>query len=101
MRARDKFSYRVRFALRAILEHRTRDSRAFDRCFEMYDGAAVVCALMRRAEADSTLAREIRNIFSNFPKPEPTPWHITAAKHANEADLSAFSARLVASKGAE
>lgn len=43
------FNDRVDYARRALLEGRNRDNRLFDHCFEMYDGALVVTALMRQA----------------------------------------------------
>lgn len=54
------FRNRVEFAAAHISAGRG-DSRAFDTCFEMYDGDAVAAALIRRIDANpnSMLARNI------------------------------------------
>ncbi|SDQ36190.1 hypothetical protein [Pseudovibrio sp. Tun.PSC04-5.I4] len=58
------FNQRVRYARLAFL--RNEDSRAFDNCFEMYDGAFVVAALMRLSETDSELKQAMQKDFSKF-----------------------------------
>lgn len=49
----EAFGERVRLAA-AYITSRRPTTRAFDTCFEMYDGDAVGVALLRRAEADPT-----------------------------------------------
>jgi len=48
------FLARVNFAEKCFRNHQTH-TRAMDTCFEMYDGAAVVVALVRRARLDGAL----------------------------------------------
>lgn len=79
------FPARVRYAIQGIL--RAEDSRAFDDCFEMHDGAYVVAAIMREAETDPALRRMIHHMFRNFDRYEDVPWHKTAAELAHVSDL--------------
>lgn len=75
----DDFIRRVNYVERCFLNHTT-NSRAFDDCFEQYDGAAVVTALVRRAQTDPTLyaaiAKDWREGF-------PTSWIETEAQYAS------------------
>ena len=63
------FKGRVNYAAQCLVNG-TR-SRAFDSCFEMFDGALVVTALVRRAERNARLAAHI------LPQ-----WKETAAKYS-------------------
>ena len=72
------FTERVAYARLAIL--RNEDSRAHDNCFEMYDGALVVTALMRQAETDPHLLAAIKRQFSIA---GIGLWETTAAEHAH------------------
>lgn len=81
---------RVQYAHQALL--RKEDSRKFDNCFEMHDGAFVVVALMRRAETDPELRAAI---CAEFGRPWPqVPWHKTveANRHLSNASLAAAAA---------
>jgi len=61
------FLARVNYAERCFRDHRT-NTRAMDTCFEMYDGAAVVVALVRRARLDRALYAAIASDWSDrFP----------------------------------
>lgn len=54
----DNFAGRVSYAA-AVISNRRNTSRAFDNCFENYDGDAVVAALVRRAEKNEQLAANL------------------------------------------
>ncbi|KZK92515.1 MULTISPECIES: hypothetical protein [unclassified Pseudovibrio] len=56
------------------------DSRAFDNCFEMYDGAFVVAALMRLSETDHELKQAIERHMSKAGLAE---WQQTTASLAH------------------
>ncbi|WP_057464029.1 hypothetical protein [Pseudovibrio sp. POLY-S9] len=56
------FNERVDYAHQALL--RGEDSRKFDNCFEMWDGAFVVAALMRRNLSDLELRQAIKKDLS-------------------------------------
>ena len=61
------FLARVNFAEKCFRNHQT-NTRAMDTCFEMYDGAAVVVALVRRARLDGALYAAIACDWSDrFP----------------------------------
>jgi hypothetical protein len=61
------FLARVNFAEKCFRNHQTH-TRAMDTCFEMYDGAAVVVALVRRARLDGALYAAIASDWSDgFP----------------------------------
>ena len=61
------FLARVNFAEECFRNHQTH-TRAMDSCFEMYDGAAVVVALVRRARLDGALYVAIASDWSDrFP----------------------------------
>ncbi|QUS59167.1 hypothetical protein [Pseudovibrio brasiliensis] len=57
------FNERVDYAHQALL--RGEDSRKFDNCFEMWDGAFVVAALMRRSLSDPELRQAIKKDLSS------------------------------------
>ncbi|WP_306150689.1 hypothetical protein [Roseovarius sp. MMSF_3281] len=84
------FPARVRYAIQGIL--RAEDSRAFDNCFEMYDGAYVVAAIMREAEGNEALRVMIHHMFRNYEQYEDVPWHKTAADLAHVSDLGKAAA---------
>lgn len=54
----DNFAGRVNYAATVIMR-KGASSRSFDTCFEMYDGAAVAAALVRRAERNARLAENL------------------------------------------
>lgn len=58
MPAMDDFKGRVDYAA-SVIAARRNTSRAFDGCFENYDGDAVVVALVRRAERNERLAENL------------------------------------------
>ncbi len=61
------FLARVNFAEECFRNHQT-NTRAMDTCFEMYDGGAVVVALVRRARLDHALYVAIASDWSGrFP----------------------------------
>ncbi len=55
---RDNFAGRVNFAAFIIIQGKA-TSRSFDNCFENWDGDAVAAALVRRAEKNERLARNL------------------------------------------
>ncbi len=81
------FLARVNFAEKCFRDHQTH-TRAMDTCFEMYDGGAVVAALVRRARLDRALYVAIAIDWSGR---FPTEWleletkysHITTERLAN------------------
>jgi hypothetical protein len=54
----ENFAGRVNYAAKVIAEGRN-TSRAFDNCFENYDGDEVAAALVRRAEKNPRLAANL------------------------------------------
>ncbi|KZK92527.1 hypothetical protein PsAD14_05714 [Pseudovibrio sp. Ad14] len=72
------FNERVDYAHQAFL--RGEDSRKFDNCFEMWDGAFVVTALMRRSLSDPELRRAIEKDFYSAGLAQ---WQQTAASLAH------------------
>jgi len=60
----DAFSTRVSYAKRCILSGNT-NTRAFDTCFEMYDGGFVMCRLWQEAENDPELAEGLKGYGSD------------------------------------
>lgn len=54
----DNFAGRVSYAAFCIINNRP-VTRSFDTCFEMYDGAAVSAALVRRAASNPRLAANL------------------------------------------
>lgn len=85
----DNFAGRVNLAALYISEGRN-SSRSFDTCFEMYDGAAVGLALMRRAEKnpDSPLAR---NLWLYLGREHA---EANAAENGHRANLAAWAREL-------
>lgn len=85
---KNSFRRRVNYAHAAFL--RREDSRAFDDCFEMYDGEFVVTALMRRAASDPQLKAEILRDMSVASGGvwENVPWQNAAAKYRHVSDAS-------------
>ena len=73
----EAFSHRVNYAAQCFM--RGTHSRAFDTCFEMNDGDAVVTALVRRAQNNPRLHAAIAPQWSGV---FPTEWLETAAQHA-------------------
>ena len=93
------FQNRVLFAQQALITGDV-DSRAFDACFEMYDGTFVVTALMRRAEADPALMAGILRYFGAADA-STLAWTKTAAKFQNLRTLNLGNAAAVAQIEAE
>lgn len=54
----DNFAGRVNYAAKVIVSGRP-STRAFDNCFENYDGDVVSAALVRRAERNKRLAENL------------------------------------------
>ena len=85
----DSYPARVRYAAWCICEWQ--DHRNFDTCFEMYDGAYVVAALVRAAN------REAGYLKHRLTTDEPRmweQWQRTAAElaHITDADLPTYAA---------
>jgi len=86
-------SYQARVNYAALCIMRGTRSRAFDSCFEMYDGDAVVTALVRRADKNPKLydaiARDWGGLF-------PALWKDTASKYeaTPTRQLAALAAQL-------
>jgi len=74
------FNQRVDYAERGM--QIGENSRTFDACFELYDGAFVVAALMRRAKHNPQLDHMIRNMFRRFENFEDSHWAKISAKYA-------------------
>lgn len=49
-----------------MIKHTANKGRAFDDCFEMGDGDAVVTEIIRRAEKDDTLRAKMLTVFDRF-----------------------------------
>lgn len=87
----DNFSGRVAYAKqclkRSLKPGRSwPQGRAFDTCFEMWDGDAVVTALVRKAQHDPDLKRAIARGWSATAPELPPGWLETAAKYADVTD---------------
>ena len=97
----DGFPARVRLAAQCIRTRAGIGSRAFDNCFEMSDGAAVVMALEYMARRDPALRAGIDREWNNAEA--HAHWQKTIDAHADipEASLSGFAARLRARAAAE
>ena len=75
----DAYAQRVNYAAQCFMRG-IRSSRHFDTCFEMNDGAAVVTALVRRAENNPRLYSAISAQWSDgFPQ----SWMDTAVRFAS------------------
>ena len=84
----EAFSSRVSYARHCIIDGTT--SRAFDTCFEMSDGDAVVTALIRKTEqGDEKLRRAFERNMDWF-----SYLRGEAAKHSGVKDLKAFARQL-------
>jgi len=89
----DAGSYQARVNYAALCIMRGTRSRAFDSCFEMFDGDAVVTALVRRASKNPKLhdaiARDWGGVF-------PALWEDTARKYeaTPTRQLAALAAQL-------
>lgn len=83
----ERFHERVNYAARCLLAGST-SSRAFDTCFEMFDGDMVVTALVRRAEQQPHLSQAIIDWYSKDEK-FPQTWIDAAAKYVNVTNLAA------------
>lgn len=80
----EAFHERVNFAARSFLSGNT-SSRAFDTCFEMYDGDLVVTALVRRCARTPFLHQAITDCWGGkFPE----GWITTAAKYSDVTNLA-------------
>jgi hypothetical protein len=96
------FRERVTHAARAIMSgyragfdgFDATQTRAFDTCFEMYDGDAVVTALIRKAEHDP----EFKTALTGYLTPNAEHWQATAAKYARlkDRELPKLSRLLIA-----
>ena len=93
----DNFSGRVSYAAHCFKTTMgTPQSRAFDTCFEMWDGDAVVTALVRRCETDPALKAAIARGWRTTAPELPTQWLETAARYADvpTKDLGKIAAQL-------
>lgn len=92
-KANDPNSYQARVNYAAQCFLRGTKSRAFDSCFEMYDGDAVVVALVRRASKNEKLHAAIaRDWGGTF----PALWLDTARKYEDipTRQLAALAAQI-------
>ena len=85
------FHERVNHAYRCILSGST-DSRRFDTCFEMYDGAAVAVALMRRAEKNHAFSQALERVMQISRNPV---WKQNWEEYGQRKNLSALSRELI------
>ena len=76
----EAFSARVTYAEYCFL--RGINSRRRDACFEMFDGEAVVVALLRRAENNPRLKNAIARGWSELRDGFPVSWMEHADRHA-------------------
>lgn len=92
------FSGRVNYAAQCFMRQ-IRSSRHFDTCFEMYDGTAVVTALVRRSEKNEKLRAAIA---SQWGGEFPQKWLDTAAtyKEIPTRGLSKLAATMRQARGA-
>jgi hypothetical protein len=77
---------RVNYAIQCIQRGST-DGRAFDACFEMFDGDEVVTAIIRRAEKNP----RIMSALEHWSKPQIEEWKRTALRLR---DLTDFQLQL-------
>jgi hypothetical protein len=80
----DNFAGRVNHACAVMLAGRSAN-RAFDTCFEMYDGAAVVLAIHRRAQGNA----ELRAALPRYLCPIATQATVEKHGHRKPAELAA------------
>lgn len=70
---------RINYAIGCLLDG-TANNRAFEACFEMYDGMYIAIILTRRAEQNPKLKDAIMQWWSRTNPRMPEPW-IVAANH--------------------
>jgi hypothetical protein len=87
------FHERVTHATRCIRSGNM-DGRAFDTCFEMFDGDVVATALTRKAERDPEFKERITQLWGGT---FPSSWTNSAAQYTDTPDrnLPALSRRLI------
>ena len=90
----DDFHGRVAYAARCFL--RGTQSRAFDSCFEMYDGDLVVTALVRRCATDANLRRAVERDYSGM---LPESWQQAAQKHKDTKRLGVAARTMRLNRG--
>lgn len=88
----EAFPARVNYAAQCLM--RGTRSRRFDTCFEMFDGSAVVTALVRRARNNPRLAAAMAEGWSDLRDGLPAQWVETAERYADRSDLSALASEL-------
>jgi hypothetical protein len=89
----EAFQYRVNYAVQCFLKNIK--SRNFDNCFEMFDGDAVVVALMRRAFKNTKLKQAIvKNWRELGPLGFPLSWEETYLKYSHVRDVNALAKEL-------
>lgn len=94
----DNFKYRVNYAAQCFMKgiH----SRAFDNCFEMFDGDAVVVALMRRALKNDKLKQAISKNWRELgPLGFPLDWEKLYFKYSDVKNLNELAEKLRNLKG--
>jgi hypothetical protein len=94
----DNFKYRVDYAAQCFTKGI--QSRSFDNCFEMFDGDAVIVALIRRANKNERLKQAIRRGWSEFgPMGFPVSWENVYNLHKDIKDLVALAKQMRESAG--
>jgi hypothetical protein len=95
----DGFTARVNYAAQCIVRRQT-NGRGFDNCFEMWDGDAVVAALVRRARKNPKLYQAIAASFSGT---FPASWEDKARRydHLSRAELTQAARRLQENRGVD
>lgn len=81
------FRGRVRLAIRCIETGEGLGSRAFDTCFEMSDGSAVVSSIVRRAAVDPIFKEQVLRAGG-------ASWIAAGDLHPGEPDLERVAKRL-------
>lgn len=75
----EAFQARVNYAATCLVNGIS--SRRRDTCFEMFDGDAVVVALVRRARKNPRLLAAIAKGWSELVDGVPASWHAQAEQH--------------------
>jgi hypothetical protein len=89
----NNFKYRVNYTAQCFLKDIK--SRAFDNCFEMNDGDAVVVALMRRAFKNYNLKRAISKNWRELGSLGfPVDWEKVYIKYADIENLDELAEKL-------
>lgn len=89
----DNFKYRVNYAAQCFLKDIK--SRGFDNCFEMFDGDAVVVALIRRALKNDKLKQAISKNWRELgPLGFPVDWEKLYVKYTNVKDVDILAEKL-------